>query len=753
MTSTSSNTTFTSTSTSTLTLTPSSSSSSSSSSHSIPISKSHSPSNSNHHHHFQSHSNHTSNGSSQGVIDSLHGSTNQIINTLQKDDINYQSIQLCNLSNDDQAGLGHALQEAIRQQTCSIQSRTMLSTATQDTGSQYAIDQTLDRLTGSDESTLFEHSETVKALEQILHSQLFEMVPPQPTQEHTNSHHPLQSDDTHSSLIDKSINHDHSKTDSQILNNEDFFKAAAACLQHEDDQEAMGASHHKTSEDSNLDHHMETPNSLQAVSNVSVDLFIDPRLHNDLSVSDEMMQVDSFRAPKQTFNSSEFTSHHQLGLRFGMRMNDRSSHMSNQSEGRRVSTEALPFGLDLSSGFNVSDLPAELEMLLSQDIQSNNCPNQTVFPSPALRRNEPSETTVVNPLKRPKARSDASRTWMRRPSSSISALLIQTNDMSTPCKSRTRASASPKSAQSIPTAPDPNVHPLLQGLEFEEAEDLYPMKSSSIRSNRSTRKRARSSSDDENQCESSPSDESEDNESDTSTPKSLKINHFVDQEKEENVLSSSLNGLSERGIDVHGSGAGGGAAAILESIYLSTSSSTTRKMKNRLPLTSSTFSIYIKSSLTKKCERLEREEEEPPERYHPDQFRSFNRIHWTKEEEELLLSEVEMNYQRYDCMSQIMKRHGPNGTVSKTFSDRTGVSLKDKAVNISSRWYRDGTEVSDLRRRAFARFRPKQLRGKLRSELPGMKLLMESSSFELDHDHNENDSNENEVKLDEVGSS
>ncbi|MBW0494019.1 hypothetical protein O181_033734 [Austropuccinia psidii MF-1] len=109
-----------------------------------------------------------------------------------------------------------------------------------------------------------------------------------------------------------------------------------------------------------------------------------------------------------------------------------------------------------------------------------------------------------------------------------------------------------------------------------------------------------------------------------------------------------------------------------------------------------------------------------PKTYDPDQFRSCNRMYWTKEEEELLLKEVELNWHKYDCMAQIMKRHGPMGTISKMFADRTGVSLKDKAVNISSKWYREGTELSESRKRAFARFRPKQLRGKPRYQLPGM---------------------------------
>ncbi|KAH9812473.1 hypothetical protein DFH28DRAFT_1129777 [Melampsora americana] len=95
-------------------------------------------------HHPQSTSNHRTS------IDSLHQPINSITNTLQKDVINYHPIQISNLPL-DQTGLGHALQDAIRQQDCSFPSRTMLSRTTQHTGSQYAINQTLDQLTGSDE--------------------------------------------------------------------------------------------------------------------------------------------------------------------------------------------------------------------------------------------------------------------------------------------------------------------------------------------------------------------------------------------------------------------------------------------------------------------------------------------------------------------------------------------------------------------------------------------------------------------------
>ncbi|KAH9812472.1 hypothetical protein DFH28DRAFT_401664 [Melampsora americana] len=586
-------------------------------------------------------------------------------------------------------------------------------------------------------SAMFEHSETVQALERILQSQIFEMVSQQAAQDDPNTQHTLQSQVNILSLTDKSLHYNNPKVNSQILNDENFFKAATACLQRQDAREALNTPHHKPSESSNHDHPSHTAHSLQAVSTESANMFIDPRLHVDLSTSDEIVQVDSFKSAKETFTSSEFGPTEQLGLEFEMRMND---GLSTQPDCRGISAEGLPFGLDFSTEFEDSNLPAELEMLLSQDIQSIESPSQTLFSSTALRRNKSPEAVIVNPLKRTQSRSNASRHWIRRPSSSISALLIKDDISKSPCKSRTRYSTSPKGSQSLSTIPDPNVHPLLQGLEFEEGEDLNQMDSSPIKPNRSSRKRARSSTSHKNQSQSSPSDDSEDNDNDPSTPKSLKAKQ--PEEKVEEISSDSLSNLSQRGIDVHGSGAGGGAAAILESILSSTCTSTTeKKTKHKLPLTSSLLSIYIKRPCDPKSKThqisksIESEDdvdvEIPPESYHnPDQFRSFNRIHWTKEEEELLLNEVEMNYQRYDCMSQIMKRHGPNGTVSTRFSDRTGVSLKDKAVNISSRWYRDKTEVSEIRRRAFARFRPKQLRGKLRSELPGMNLLEYSSKVE-----------------------
>jgi len=173
-------------------------------------------------------------------------------------------------------------------------------------------------------------------------------------------------------------------------------------------------------------------------------------------------------------------------------------------------------------------------------------------------------------------------------------------------------------------------------------------------------------------------------------------------------------------IDVHGAGAGGGAATVLAAVAAQQSITTTAPAPQHDPIVTANMEDIQAGGLG------DASAEPLPTSYNPDQFRSCNRIHWTQEEEDLLQVEVELNWERYDCMAQIMKRHGPNGSVSKAFADRTAVSLKDKAVNISSRWYRDGTEVSASRRRAFARFRPKQLRGKPRNELPGMASLADS---------------------------
>ncbi|PLW22831.1 hypothetical protein PCASD_14577 [Puccinia coronata f. sp. avenae] len=83
------------------------------------------------------------------------------------------------------------------------------------------------------------------------------------------------------------------------------------------------------------------------------------------------------------------------------------------------------------------------------------------------------------------------------------------------------------------------------------------------------------------------------------------------------------------------------------------------------------------------------------------------RTFWSLDEEKLLVKEVVKWHHNPNCMAQIIKRHGPNGSHSKTFAHRTGVDLKDKAVNLTSRWYREGSKVKRKVVEAFSRFPPK----------------------------------------------
>ena len=59
------------------------------------------------------------------------------------------------------------------------------------------------------------------------------------------------------------------------------------------------------------------------------------------------------------------------------------------------------------------------------------------------------------------------------------------------------------------------------------------------------------------------------------------------------------------------------------------------------------------------------------------------RRRWTQEEHDLLLEEVRLHANKYDCMAQIIKRHGKDGEVSNILKDQNNVSLKDKARNLS----------------------------------------------------------------------
>lgn len=167
-------------------------------------------------------------------------------------------------------------------------------------------------------------------------------------------------------------------------------------------------------------------------------------------------------------------------------------------------------------------------------------------------------------------------------------------------------------------------------------------------------------------------------------------------------------------VDIHAAGAGGGAATVLAAAAAAAAAAGIK------PSTAQDDEPEVSQPTGCRANSFDHDPVPIPRSYDPDRFRSCHRIHWTKQEEELLLNEVELHWERYDCMAQIIKRHGPKGTISRAFADRTGVSLKDKAVNISSKWYRDNTPISESRRRAFARFRPKQLRGKPRNQLPGM---------------------------------
>ncbi|EGG06132.1 uncharacterized protein MELLADRAFT_77907 [Melampsora larici-populina 98AG31] len=83
------------------------------------------------------------------------------------------------------------------------------------------------------------------------------------------------------------------------------------------------------------------------------------------------------------------------------------------------------------------------------------------------------------------------------------------------------------------------------------------------------------------------------------------------------------------------------------------------------------------------------------------------RKRWTEEQEELLIEEVVKYCERYDCMAHILKRHGTNGSKSQLLADRTNVMLKDKAIQISTKWAREGTKLEKERRIAFGRFPPK----------------------------------------------
>ncbi|OAV86732.1 hypothetical protein PTTG_29753 [Puccinia triticina 1-1 BBBD Race 1] len=90
---------------------------------------------------------------------------------------------------------------------------------------------------------------------------------------------------------------------------------------------------------------------------------------------------------------------------------------------------------------------------------------------------------------------------------------------------------------------------------------------------------------------------------------------------------------------------------------------------------------------------------------------SAPRRRWTQEEYELLLEEVRLHSNKYDCMAQIMKRHGRGGEISETLKDQNNVSLKDKARNLTMEWQRHGyPEDKPWLKDAFARFSVKNMK-------------------------------------------
>ncbi|MBW0525995.1 hypothetical protein O181_065710 [Austropuccinia psidii MF-1] len=96
---------------------------------------------------------------------------------------------------------------------------------------------------------------------------------------------------------------------------------------------------------------------------------------------------------------------------------------------------------------------------------------------------------------------------------------------------------------------------------------------------------------------------------------------------------------------------------------------------------------------------------------------SAPRRRWTQDEYELLLEEVRLYSNKYDCMAQIIKRHGKNGEISDIFKDQNNVSLKDKARNLTLEWQRHGyPEDKPWLKEAFARFSSKGVKRSVSNE-------------------------------------
>ncbi|KAI7949894.1 hypothetical protein MJO28_008715 [Puccinia striiformis f. sp. tritici] len=123
----------------------------------------------------------------------------------------------------------------------------------------------------------------------------------------------------------------------------------------------------------------------------------------------------------------------------------------------------------------------------------------------------------------------------------------------------------------------------------------------------------------------------------------------------------------------------------------------------------------------------------PPSRSRSKSNQPGQRTFWTDAEENLLIKEVKKFSKKNNCMAEIIKRHGPRGTISRTFAHRTGVNLKDKAVNLSTKWQREGTKMSSKVRAAFSRFPPK-IQHKIKNESSGSEESPDAEDSDSDSD-------------------
>ncbi|KAH9441753.1 hypothetical protein Pst134EA_032414 [Puccinia striiformis f. sp. tritici] len=123
----------------------------------------------------------------------------------------------------------------------------------------------------------------------------------------------------------------------------------------------------------------------------------------------------------------------------------------------------------------------------------------------------------------------------------------------------------------------------------------------------------------------------------------------------------------------------------------------------------------------------------PPSRSRSKSNQPGQRTFWTDAEENLLIKEVKKFSKKNNCMAEIIKRHGPRGTISRTFAHRTGVNLKDKAVNLSTKWQREGIKMSSKVRAAFSRFPPK-IQHKIKNESSGSEESPDAEDSDSDSD-------------------